>query len=165
MHGKIDQSSVFIFIFKFMIKELKKHRSQLSEHKEQVQFFNLCDSASLVDKSFNLIFAIPNQSYGGTRQDMLRGKKLKAEGRKSGVPDIFVPIQNDSYNGLFIEMKTKYNKTQENQDKWLSDLFNHSFDAVIAYSAIDAFNYVCDYLAKREGISKSTRQNILNLKY
>lgn len=47
------------------------------------------------------IFAIPN----GGKRDKIAAGKLKAEGVKPGVPDIFVPITTPKYAGLFIEMK------------------------------------------------------------
>lgn len=53
------------------------------------------------------VFAIPN---GGSRGDskssaMMQGALMKAEGVKSGVSDIFVPIARHGLHGLFIEMK------------------------------------------------------------
>lgn len=47
------------------------------------------------------IFAIPN----GGKRDKITAGKMKAEGTKPGVPDIFVPITTTRYAGLFIEMK------------------------------------------------------------
>jgi hypothetical protein len=68
------------------------------------------------------MFAIPN---GGLR-DIRTATNLKAEGVKSGVPDIFLPtpfIANDTdhnnnsyilYCGCFIEMKRKIFKNRSN---------------------------------------------------
>lgn len=47
------------------------------------------------------IFAVPN----GGKRDKITAGKLKAEGVKPGVPDIFVPITTPKRAGLFIEMK------------------------------------------------------------
>lgn len=47
------------------------------------------------------IHAIPN----GGQRDRVTAGKLKAEGVKSGVPDIFVPITRPYLSGLYIEMK------------------------------------------------------------
>lgn len=55
------------------------------------------------------IHAIPNGgSRGSTKDDAMRiGSQLKAEGVKSGVSDIFVPIPAHGLHGLYIEMKRK----------------------------------------------------------
>jgi hypothetical protein len=126
--------------------------------------FGWFNQSVFVLEEFKLPFAIPNQSYGRTKADMLRGRKLKAEGRKAGIPDIFVPVPNEEYNGLFIEMKTKYNKPSSDQIYWLNEVFRQSFDTIVAYSAIDAYNHVCEYFSKIEGLSKEQRSNLLNLR-
>lgn len=48
-----------------------------------------------------LLFHIPN---GGLR-NLKTAKRLKAEGVKAGVADLFLAIANKKYHGLFIEMK------------------------------------------------------------
>ena len=48
-----------------------------------------------------LLLAIPN---GGLRNKVTAGK-LKAQGVKAGVPDIFLPVARGRYHGLWIEMK------------------------------------------------------------
>jgi hypothetical protein len=48
-----------------------------------------------------LLFAIPN---GGDRHPAT-GKKLKAEGVRSGVPDLFLSMPRMRCHGLYIEMK------------------------------------------------------------
>lgn len=50
---------------------------------------------------------IPN---GGSRGDsarsrMIRGAQLKAQGVKSGVADVSLPVKRGCYSGLYIEMK------------------------------------------------------------
>lgn len=50
---------------------------------------------------------IPN---GGVRGDddkgrNIRGAKLKAEGVKEGVADLFLPVKRGNFSGLYIEMK------------------------------------------------------------
>lgn len=50
---------------------------------------------------------IPNGGARGDneRSNMIRGAKLKAEGVKEGVPDVFLPVARGGYHGLYIEMK------------------------------------------------------------
>ena len=82
-----------------------------TEHAHQKAIF--CWAANNFNKwpELQLMFAIPN---GGTRGDdkksrTIRGGKLKAEGVKAGVPDIFLPVPRHKYTdsrlnpmGLFL---------------------------------------------------------------
>lgn len=48
-----------------------------------------------------LMYAIPN----GDKRDPRIAAKLKAEGVKPGVPDIFLPVPRSVFHGLYIELK------------------------------------------------------------
>ena len=115
----------------------------IDEHTEQKNYFNMLNK--LINKHPELILshAIPN---GGLR-NMKVAKKLKAEGVKSGVPDIFIPIPKGSNKGLYIEMKKvkKWTITQ-NQKFWLNYLNEQGYYAVVCKGAIEAFNITRDYL-------------------
>jgi hypothetical protein len=58
-----------------------------------------------------LLFAIPN---GGHRHIATAGK-LKAEGVRAGVADMFLAIGGPGYLGTFIEMKTDTGKLSDSQ--------------------------------------------------
>jgi hypothetical protein len=62
-------------------------------------------------KYSNLIFAIPN----GGQRNIVVAKKLKEEGVKPGVPDLFLPVPNNGFCGLFIEMKSEKGILSNNQ--------------------------------------------------
>jgi len=68
-------------------------------------------------------FHCPN---GGNRS-MSEAKRFKAEGVKSGVPDVMVIEPNGKYNGLAIELKVGYNKPNNNQKEWLNNLQSKGF--------------------------------------
>lgn len=53
-------------------------------------------------KEGKCLFAIPN----GGRRDKATGAKLKEEGVKAGVADLFLCVPSGDKHGLFIEMKT-----------------------------------------------------------
>lgn len=55
----------------------------------------------------------------------VEGKRLKAEGMKKGVSDLFLPFAyfslgcNEAFAGLWIEVKTKTGKLSLHQKKWI----------------------------------------------
>src|SRR5690348_6356166 len=82
---------------------------------EQVALF---EWAALMEPEYpflGLMFAIPN---GGHRHIAV-ARRLKAEGVKAGVPDIFLPWASDGYHGLFIELKRRKGGTvSDEQADW-----------------------------------------------
>lgn len=90
------------------------------EHEDQVK--SVCWMESKYPDHW--IFAIPN----GGKRNRLTAIKLKAEGVRSGVPDLFIPSLF-----LFIEMKKpKGGTVSENQKKWIEYLNRSGFKAVVA---------------------------------
>ena len=74
------------------------------------------------------------------------GKRLKAKGVKSGVPDclIFTPV--DHYKGMALELKIKPNKPTRNQKKWLLELSILGWYCDVAYSFDEAQEKIDKYL-------------------
>ena len=82
-----------------------------TEHALQVALF--CWSARQIDRfpDIGLMFAIPN---GGER-NIIVASRMRAEGVKSGVSDICLPVPRHAYHGFFIEMKKPGGKESETQ--------------------------------------------------
>lgn len=123
-----------------------------SEHSEQVALFNWAKLHERKHPELKLLFAVPN---GGLRNKMV-ARKLKAEGVKSGVPDIFLPIPTmkpnkiirsmKMFHGLWIEMKFGRNKTTENQDWWLAELEKQGYKTAVCYGYEEAKKTILDYI-------------------
>lgn len=100
------------------------------EHNEQVmlmQWWAL--SCRQWDIPEECLFAIPN----GARTNIGAAVKLKAEGVRSGVPDLFLAYPKGDKHGLFIEMKkVKGGKVSENQKKVIAMLNKNGYYAVVA---------------------------------
>ncbi len=72
-----------------------------SESGEQTALFAWAALEGQNVPELKLMFAIPN----GGKRDKITGARMKAEGVKPGVPDVFLPIPRGKWHGLFIELK------------------------------------------------------------
>jgi len=113
-----------------------------SEHKEQCALIQRCEIEAKTDPRYGQIFAIPN---GGYRHPGV-ARKLKAEGVKPGVPDLFLPVPSRNYHGLFIEMKVKPNRPTGTQLERLRQLHKDQYCVGVCYSFEQAFQLIQNYL-------------------
>jgi hypothetical protein len=93
-----------------------------TEHAHQVALFMWMQQNRDIYPELEWAFAIPN---GGERNPAVAAR-LKAEGVKSGVSDIFIPVPRGYLHGLFIEMKKPGGKESQNQKEFgafVSDLY------------------------------------------
>lgn len=114
------------------------------EHTEQV---SLMQWWALACKQFGipeqLLFSIPN---GGER-NVIVASKLKAEGVRAGVPDLFLAWDNDEFAGLFIEMKkTKGGRVSSAQKEFMDLLFSAGYLAVVCHGWVEAKQIIEQYL-------------------
>jgi hypothetical protein len=115
-----------------------------TEHQEQVMLIKWCELNKTRYPGIDLIFAIPN----GANKSKVARAQFKAEGLKSGVPDLFLPIAKGGCHGLFIEMKRKKPRgsVSENQKTWLSALEQNGYKAHVCYGFEEAKQVIEDYL-------------------
>jgi hypothetical protein len=104
------------------------------EHHEQVILFKWLEQYASTHILWGNIFAIPN---GGHRHFSV-ARKLKAEGVRKGVPDIFCAAPTERCAGLFIEMKIKPNRPSADQKDWLARLEDAGYRTEVCYSFEDA---------------------------
>ena len=115
---------------------------QQNEHREQVALFNWAEWMSKQHPKLKMMFAIPN---GGARHIAV-ARKLKAEGVKAGVPDIFLACPNEKYHGMFIELKSSKGKLSDRQSIWLAVLFGFGYEVKVAFGWQEAATAIADYL-------------------
>lgn len=89
-----------------------------------------------------LMHHIPN----GGKRDKKTATNLKIEGVKAGVPDICLPVSRHGYHGLYIELKRKGGKPSVEQKKWIEELDNQGYKAVIKEGWIEAAKEIIDYM-------------------
>ena len=115
---------------------------QTKEENEQTFLFRWAAFAEGQYPELSLMYHIPNEG----KRSKTTGGRLKAQGLKSGVPDVCLPTAHGGYIGLYIEMKVKPNRPTENQKKWLRSLRDVGHLTAVAYDWEEAKNLIEDYL-------------------
>jgi len=122
------------------------------EHQQQSLFIEWCGWHSNVDPRFENVFAIPN---GGDR-NLLVAVKMKREGVKAGVPDVFVAIASDEFHGLFLEFKSAKGRVTPEQLHWHSMLRNAGYLVIVVRSALEAIKVIKNYFGLKHGSDETT---------
>ena len=91
----------------------------------------------------DFMFAIPN---GGER-NAATAARLRAEGVKSGVSDIFLAKAQHPYNGLFIEMKKPKGKESAEQIKFGKHVSECGYRYAVCYTWEEARDVLIEYFA------------------
>lgn len=94
-------------------------------------------------KAYKVTYATPNAAKRTPRQ----GAYMKAEGLKSGVPDICIPIPRKGFGALYIELKREGGKLTDNQAEWLDNLNEAGNMAVLCVGFDAAKDTINSYLA------------------
>ncbi len=94
-----------------------------------------------------MLYHIPNE--GKRRQRT--GARMKAEGMKSGVPDICLPVARGEHHGLYIELKRRRNsKVTKEQLDWIADLVAQGYVAAVCRGCDEAISLITRYLSGKE---------------
>lgn len=88
------------------------------------------------------LHAIPN---GGAR-DPITAAKMKAEGVKRGVPDLFLPIARHGWHGLYLEMKKDKGKPSDEQKEFAAHCDTEQYAFHFCYNWREAANFIEQYL-------------------
>lgn len=114
-----------------------------TEHDIQSTFILWCKYNRIRYPELDLIFAIPN---GGVR-DAVTGFRMKREGVRAGVPDLFLPAPREPFHGIFIEMKAKGGRASQPQRDMMLALSAQGYKVVMCYSVDEAIHETEKYLS------------------
>lgn len=114
----------------------------MTEHQEQVVLMDICNLHERRYPGLELIHAIPN---GGHRHIAVAAK-LKAEGVKAGVPDLFLPVPKGGYHGLYVELKAKGGAVSDSQRTMLGALSRQGYACIVAYGWDEAWFEIERYM-------------------
>lgn len=101
----------------------------------------------------NLLHAIPNGAH--LPRKLIKGKwvpihaiRLKKEGLKPGVYDLFLPVPANGYHGLYIEVKTpgKINNRSKEQKEWGNSMDSLGYKNIVIDNAQDGVDAIREYM-------------------
>jgi hypothetical protein len=116
-----------------------------TEHQEQSAVFAWARLREARWPELRLLFAVPNAAKRGVRL----AAYMKAEGLRSGVPDMFLPVPRGGFTGLAIEQKIKGGEVSDNQEWWLEHLAAEGWKACVSWSAGETIELIEGYLRSR----------------
>lgn len=112
------------------------------EDAEQAKLFDWACRSGI--KPLRWLFAIPN----GGKRNIREAARLKRQGVKAGVSDVYLPVAMPPYHGLFIEMKRPIGsiKITEKQKEFIAAMETQGYRAVICRGADEAILAIKYYL-------------------
>lgn len=125
---------------------MKRQPKTDSEHHQQVYLFQWAESARGQYPQLQFLYATPN---GGMR-NIVVATRLKREGVKRGVPDVFLPVPTAQYHGLYIEMKFGKNKMSPEQLVFKAYCEKVGYCFACCYYWVDAKDVIVKYLSLTE---------------
>lgn len=125
-------------------KRRPSSRNAVSEHELQAALFaRINDPAEQARRpALAAVFAVPN----GGKRALLTAVRLKLEGVKPGVPDVWCPAPRGGYCGLVIEMKRPGGTTSPAQADWLAWLAREGWRVALHTTTEGAWAELVAYL-------------------
>ena len=88
-------------------------------------------------------------SLNGVKMTKAQAGRAIAQGMLSGVPDLFLPVKSNYFNGLYIEMKSAKGRVGVEQSRFLKCAAENGYSVVVCYSAVDAINTIKAHLEQQ----------------
>jgi len=120
----------------------KPSKLSATEHQHQAALISWANKSTSVYPELRWLFAVPNAAKRSYRLAAM----LKAEGMRSGVPDLILPVKSGRYIGLAIEMKTDRGAVSGAQQEWLDGLNSLGWKAIVCRGWEQARQAIIDYL-------------------
>ena len=85
------------------------------------------------------------------KRSWITGKKMKKEGLKKGVSDLFlaIPVSRKNLCGLWMEVKSKKGKVSDSQQRWGNLMKMIGYWFVDIYTVDEGIQAIKDYLGMR----------------
>lgn len=117
-----------------------------TEAEEQIALFEWARLQTGRFPELALLYHVPN---GGSR-NKIEAARLRAQGVKSGVPDLCLPVARGASHGLYIELKRQRGgRISEEQVRWINGLLKQGYAAAICKGWQEAASVINDYLRQK----------------
>jgi VRR-NUC domain len=128
-----------------MSRPFKLRHYVASEHAEQsslITWVRMIGARKYPE--LKLLHSIPN---GGERHPAVAAK-LKAEGLKAGVCDLFLPVARRGHHGIYLEMKRRLDgRLTEEQIKFINAVIMQGYAAYVVCGWEEARDRLLEYLS------------------
>jgi hypothetical protein len=88
------------------------------------------------------LYANANQGSGS----VVRGRRMKEEGVRPGVSDLFLAYPMNGKHGLYLEIKAETGRLSPDQNRWIDESRTLGYEAFTAWGYKEAIGIICDYL-------------------
>ena len=117
-----------------------------TESREQKTLFEWAKLMEGRWPELGLLYHIPNEG----KRSRTTGARMRAEGLRSGVPDICLPVARGGHHGLYIELKrVKNSRVTKEQLEWIEALVAQGYVAAVCRGCDEAISLITDYLNGR----------------
>ena len=114
-----------------------------TEGEEQATLFSWARMYENKYPQLKWMFYIPNEG----KRSKATGGRMRSEGMKSGVADIFLPAPSGEYHGLFIELKRlRRGKRTEKQEEFIAAMNAAGYCACFCAGWMAAAEVIVGYL-------------------
>ena len=123
----------------------KRARKSEAEGEEQAQLIKLFRAQ--FPAVGLLLIHVPN---GGSRKNAFEGWRLKEQGVRAGVSDLFLPVARGGFFGLWIEFKAAPPNdaaVSDSQEVWVKEMLEQGYAAHICLGVDAALRVLVDYMA------------------
>ena len=121
-----------------------KPRTKRNAQPESIEQAKVVAWARANENNYPYLWMLHNSLNGLKRTKNAQGK-AKQQGMLSGVPDLFLPVKNKYFFGLYIEMKSAKGRISIEQSKFLKDVSDNGYAEFVCYSANEAIKRIEDY--------------------
>lgn len=113
----------------------------ITENQIQYDFVKQIREFVLLDKRLELLHHIPNGSKFGRHRIHMWNM-----GCVAGIPDFFLPVAENGYHGLYLELKSSRGRLSDVQKEIAGRLNYQGYAYALAKSVDDAMDIVLDYV-------------------
>lgn len=125
-------------------------------HRESQEQISLFQWAKLMQGRYpelSLLHAIPN----GGKRNAREAARMKQEGVKAGVSDIFLPVARGGYHGLYIELKAEKGTLSDKQKWWIEETTKQGYYSTVCFGWVEASQVIKRYLDMEAGQSETAQ--------